>query len=119
MTLYRVELRGNVQYQRVKKRNTYTVVYLDNEGQNRFALIENFVFIHKKIIAILTALSPLPIICKEKFGILTTALDNVSFLTRVKTRLSSVLFCARHFNLFLDFSSVFYIVQLPSCIAFD
>lgn len=41
--VYRVELRGityySRQYERVTKRNSYTIAYLDTDGCNRFALI--------------------------------------------------------------------------------
>ena len=85
-TVYRIEFQGVVYfskaYQRVKKRNSYTVLYRNDE-QEKFGLIEYFLFLHHKIIAVLKLLSPIPVTCKSHFNLSTTVLDTVSFLTPV------------------------------------
>ena len=62
--VYRVEVRGKLcysrQYQRVKKRNSFTIVYLDCTGLNKFALIDYFVFASEHLIAVLIPLYPSP-----------------------------------------------------------
>ncbi len=59
-TSYRIEIRGNIYYsrayQRVKERNSYTVAYLSN-GAKKFALIEYFVYLHNRVLAVLNPLS--------------------------------------------------------------
>lgn len=85
LTMYRVEVRGTVfyseQYQRVKKRNSYTVIYCGN----KFGLIQYFVYIQEKVIAILKPLSLLHTTCKDHFDLSTTGVDTVSYLHPVCT----------------------------------
>ena len=65
-TVYRVEVRGKLyysrQYQRVKKRNSFTVAYLDCNGLNKF---EYFVFVCEQVIAVFTPLTPLSVSSKN------------------------------------------------------
>lgn len=71
--MYRLEIQGTVyysgQYKRVKKRNSYTIVYVDKRRSKTIAFIEYFVFIHQKVIAILKPLLPMHVhvSCKEHF----------------------------------------------------
>ena len=74
------------------KHNSYTIAYLDNEGQSRFALIEYFVFIHNKVMAILTPLCRISLSCKDHFHVTTNAIDLVSFIVPVSV-CNSMEFC--------------------------
>lgn len=122
--VYRVELRGAMYYcmgyERMKKRNSYTVAYLDCDGCNRFGLIEFFIFIHNKVISVLQQLVPVSS-CKEHFGLTTTALDSTSFLIPVSTGERAFCFVQDIVNkcIFLDLCSTKYVVCFPSSIVFD
>ena len=90
MTIYRIELQGTVfysqQYERVTKRNSYTVVYRDNSTLRKFGAIQYFLYVQRKVIAILKPLSPIRgLSCKEHFDLNTTAIDIASFLHPVNT----------------------------------
>ena len=124
-TVYRIEFQGVVYfskaYQRVKKRNRYTVLY-QNDEQEEFGLIEYFLFLHHKIIVVLKLLSPIPVTCKSHFNLSTTVLDTVSFLTPVvKTNTVECCFVEDFVRkcLFIDFNSIQYVCQFPSTITFD
>ena len=69
-TIYRVEFQGvtyySRAYERVKKRNSYTVMYCSN-GQERFGIIEYFLFLHNKVFAVLKLLIPITTTCKNHF----------------------------------------------------
>ncbi len=77
-TLYRIEIRGETyysrMYKRVRKRNSYTVAYCDANGAQHFAHI---VLLNRRVIGVLTCLSPLQVTCKDHFGLTTAALDIV------------------------------------------
>lgn len=126
VTMYRIEVRGTLyysrQYQRVKKRNSYTIAYLDRNKLKKFALIEYFVYIHQRVIAVLKPLLPLHISCKEHFNLTTTVLDTVSFMYPVRVA-DSYSFCFAEDIvskcLFVDFSYTQYVVQFPSSVTFD
>ena len=61
-TIYRAEHRGTVcysrQYERIKKRNSYTIMYRNNDGRTKFGLIDYFVFIQQKLVAVIKSLLP-------------------------------------------------------------
>ena len=63
-TVYRIELDGSLyysrQYERVTKRNSYTIQYHNCDSQLQFGFIECFGFLQDKILAVLT-----PIIVSE------------------------------------------------------
>ena len=65
-TIYRIEFKGTVYfcraYKRVKKRNSYTILYLDN-GQEKLAIIEYFLFVHHRGIAIIHCTTSIPWRC--------------------------------------------------------
>lgn len=83
-TLYWVEVQGTVfysrWYERVKKRNSYTVVYSNQSNSRKFAFIEYFLFIDKKVIAVLRKLLPIHTTCKEHCDLNTSVVDTASFL---------------------------------------
>lgn len=127
-TFYRVEFKGIIlysrQYQRVKKRNSYTVSYRDVSGSTSFALIDYFVFVHNKVIAILKPLQTIETTCKEHFKLTTSALDAVGHIVPVQIDESSVCVCFLEQILskclFLSFNSaVQYVVSFPCTILFD
>lgn len=124
-TIYRIEFKGTVyfcrSYKRVKKRNSYTVLYLD-DGQEKFAIIEYFVFIHHKVIALLKPLLPISITCKDHFNVSSTVLDSVLVLTPiVKSNVVKCCFVGSFIKkcLFIDFNSVQYVCQFPYSVFFD
>ena len=102
-----------------KKRNSFTVLYNDHTNRsNKFAAIEYFLFIEKKILAVLKPLTPLPVTSQDHFDI---SID-LSFIHPV--------FMADGFTvcfvediickcLFLDFDSVKYVLTFPSSMMFD
>ena len=123
--IYRIEFQGVIYYsrtyQRVKKRNSYTVLY-QSDAQERFGIIEYFVFLHQKIIAVLKLLSPISVTCKDHFNLSTTVLDTVSFLTPVvKSNTVECCFVEDFVNkcLFIDLNSIQYVCQFPSTLNFD
>lgn len=125
-TVYRVELRGNLcysmQYQRVKKRNSFTIAYLDQDGLNKFALINYFVFICEKVIAVIRPLIPLSVTSKQHFDLTNSVLDDIPFLTPVKKDNSVKCCFVEDFVskcVFLEFASAQYVIQFPSSIIFD
>ena len=85
-TIYRVEFQA---YERVKKRNSYTVMYCSN-GQERFG-IEYFLFLHNKVFAVLKLLIPITTTCKNHFSLSSSVLDSVKFITPVSK--SNIVFC--------------------------
>ena len=124
-TVYRVEYRGEVyysqQYQRVKKRNSYTVAYSDS-GAKRFALIEHYVFVQNRLIAILKPLLPVSVSCQQHFNLTTTALDSFLYLSPVtKGQCVKCCFVEQFIAkcLFMDLNFVQYVAQFPSRIMFD
>ena len=125
MTMHRIEIRGTVlytrQYKRVKKRNSYTIVY-DKNNSKQFGSIEYFVFIHEKVVAVLKPILPLNVNCKEHFNLSTTILDEISFVHPVYVS-HTFTFCFVEEIvskcLFVDFNLDKYIVQFPSSLLFD
>ena len=82
--LYRVEisrqLYSSAHYNRVKRRNTYTVMYT-NDGIDTFGLIQYYILVADKIVlAIIERLERLSISCVEHFQLNSAALDSVSCL---------------------------------------
>ena len=126
ITVYRVEVKGTLyysrQYQRTKKRNSYTVMYYDLNRFKRFALIEYFVFVHNRVIAVLTPLSPLDVTCEDHFYLSTTVIDKVAYLHPVTVE-DFYCFCFVEDIickcLFEDFGYIKYVVQFPSSLTFD
>ena len=126
MALYRVEVRGVVFYsrcyERVKKRNSYTVVYCNKSNSRKFAFIEYFLYIGKKVIAILRELLPVHGSCKDHFDLSTSVVDTVSFLRPVSVAdRFDVCFVEDILNkcLFIDFNDMAYVALFPSSLAFD
>ena len=87
--LYRVEisrqLYSSAHYNRVKRRNTYTVMYMKNDGIDTFGLIQYYILVAEKIvlaiiITIIKRLERLSISCVEHFQLTSAALDSVSCL---------------------------------------
>ena len=58
-------------------------MYLDS-GREQFGLIEYFVFVQQRLIAIVIPLIPIQISCRQHYGLATYVLDMLSFLTPVK-----------------------------------
>ena len=128
-TVYRAEVRGveyySRAYQRVKKRNSYTISYSDN-GTKKFAFIEYFVHLQQRVIAVLKPLSPLQVTCKDHFGLTTAVLDSSVFITPVNIENTIEICFAEDISakcLFLDFqvgcTHYAYVAQFPSTISFD
>ena len=84
--VYCVEVRGKLyyskQYQRVKKRNSFTI---DSNGLNKFGLIEYFVFVCEQVIAVIKPLTPLPESAKSHFDFTNSVLDDVSYSCQSRT----------------------------------
>ena len=83
--LYRVEisrqLYSSSHYNRVKRRNSYTVMYTNNDGIDKFGLIQYYIFAADKIVlAIIERLDRLSISCLDHFQLNSAALDSVSCL---------------------------------------
>ena len=122
-TLYRINFRGHTyyssQYERVKKRNSYTIAYLDN-GVRKYASIKYFLYTCQKVLAVLNPLLPLELTFSETFG-LHTALSSQSFIpVRVADKIE--LCCAEDILtkcLLLDMNSILYIVMFPSTLIYD
>ena len=122
-TVYRIEIYRSVyysrQYERVTKRNSYTIQYRTCDSQLQFAFIECFVFLHDNILAVLT-----PIIVSETtyhhFNLTSARLCSHifhvdalgSFVTVTATKI--VKKC-----LYIEFDSRKYIVNFPSTVLFD
>ena len=126
--LYRIQFRGTVfysrQYGRVKKRNSYTIMYYDRTNQcKKFAAIEYFLYIKKRIIAVLKPLCPAPCgSCKDHFDLCTSIVDTLSFLHPVSFEDGCVVCFAEDILskcLFLDFDHVKYVLTFPSSLMFD
>ena len=111
-TLYRIEISGSVYYSRtyqcVKKRNSYTIVYRDDNGARQFAFIEYFLHLHQRVIAVLTPLRPLQVTCKSHFGLTTNAVDYSALISPVSIENTCKLCFVEDIltkTLFLDFGS--------------
>ena len=119
MALYRVEVQGAVFYsrcyERVKKRNSYTVVYCNKSNSRKFAFIEYFLYIGKKVIAILRELLPVHASCKDHFDLSTSVVDTVSSVS-IADRFDV---CFVEDILFIDFNNMAYVALFPSSLAFD
>ena len=123
-TVYRAEYKGQLyfsrQYSRVKKRNSYTVIYCDG-GRQHFAIVDSFVMINNRLIAILLPLIPHSLSCKEYFN-LSTVVELLSHLIPV-TKGNSFKCCfIEQFVctcLFIDFGFIQYIAKFPSTVMFD
>ena len=121
-TVYRVNVRGTVyhckQYKRVKKRNSYTVAYSDSDGTSNFGLIECFVVVDSKVIAVFHPLIPVTT-SQQYFNCTNSVLD---FILPVTTE-SSFKCCfvedIVRKCIFIDFTNEQYVVQFPSSIMFD
>ena len=94
--LYRVEISGQLyssaHYNRVKRRNTYTVMYTNNNGIDTFGLVQYYIFAADKIVlAVIERLNRLPVSCQEHFQLTSAALDSVSCLGSFPVRPSGTL----------------------------
>jgi hypothetical protein len=82
--LYRVEISRQLyssHYNRVKRRNSYTVMYTNNDGIDKFGLIQYYIFAADKIVlAIIERLDRLSVSCLDHFQLNSAALDSVSCL---------------------------------------
>lgn len=124
-TVYRIEFKGVIYYsrtyKRVKKRNSYTIIY-HGDVEERFGSIEYFLVLNHKVIAVMKSLDPISATCQDHFLLNTTVLDNVLVLTPV-VKTSSIVCCfVESFVqkcLFMDFNCVQYISKFPSTITFD
>ena len=67
----------SAQYGRVKKRNSFTVVYSCGDGLRKFGFIQYFYIIEEKIFALIQVVTLLQTTCKEHFQISTDCLDEV------------------------------------------
>ena len=67
-TLYRIDMNGSTyysrKYQRVRKRNSYTIAYLESR---KFAFIDCFLHVCNRVIAVLTLLCPVKVTCMHHF----------------------------------------------------
>ena len=121
---YRAECQGiayySRQYARVKKRNSYTVMYWDS-GVKHFGLIEYFAFVQQRLIAILKPLIPVQTSCKQHFHLSTDVLDTLSFLMPV-ARMDSIKCCfVEDFSakcLSVNFGTEYYVLKFPSSVMF-
>ena len=122
-TFYRLELKGTVlysrQYQRVQKRNSYTISYHDVDGSKKYAFIDYFVYVYNRVVSVLIPLHPIQTTCKDHFKL---SLDAVRHITTVQTQ-NSVCVCFTENILAkclsVSFQSVEYVVEFPSSILFD
>ena len=119
-TLYRVDILGKIfysrSYQRVKKRNSYTVSYISSHGDKQYAFVDYFVYVHNKVYAILTPLTLSPVSVEDHFNISIP----VPF-SQVREDDDSVEVCPVE-NLdskcvFINFGP--YVVEFPSKLTFD
>lgn len=122
-TVYRVNVRGTVyyckQYKRVKKRNSYTVAYLDSYGTSNYGLVECFVVVDNEVIAIFHPLSPLCTTVQHFDCTNNAVLDFMIPVTTescVKCCFVKDIICK---CIFIDFSNEQYVVKFPSSIMFD
>ena len=125
--LYRVEISGQVyssaQYNRVKRRNTYTVMYTNVNGINIFGLVQYYMLATDKLVlAVIERLVRLPgISCQEHFQLTSAALDSVSCLGSFPVRPSGSLDVIGLSNikekcLHIELSaSIQYISRIPPC----
>lgn len=125
-TMYRAEIKKNVyyskQYERVKKRNSFTICYNNYDNAKSYGFIECFICVHNAPIAILQPIHPLPTTCKDHFNISTSCLDSVSHIIPMSvTSLVCAVLADRIIEkcLFLEFGSNKYIVKFPSRVTFD
>lgn len=122
VAVYRIEVRGHTyysrMYKRVKKRNSYTVLF-NSDGVTKYGLIEFFLYIACKVVVVLKPLVPMQISLKEHFNLTTTALDCQPFIIPVNIE-NTVGFCFAEDILckciFLNFNSVCYVVRFHSAI---
>lgn len=119
-TVYRVEIQGKVyyskSYERVKKRNNYTIVYLSS-GNKQYAFIDYFVYVHEMVFAILKPLKVLPVTCEEHFSISAP----VSLIPVQREDLVEVCVLDHILAkcLFIEYGPHSYVVEFPSKIIFD
>ena len=126
-TMYRAEINGVVyysrQYQRVKKRNSYTFSYLfGSERLKCFGFIECFVFIHNRVIAVFKRIHPLQVTCHEHFQL--TCPSSCSHIIPVSVCSSDsfgAIFASKIVQkcLFIECSSYQYVVFFPTSVLFD
>ena len=126
-TMYRAEINGVVyysrQYQRVKKRNSYTFSYLfGSEHLKCFGFIECFVFIHNRVIAVFKRIHPLQVTCHEHFQL--TCPSSCSHIIPVSVCSSDsfgAIFASKIVQkcLFIECSSYQYVGFFPTSVLFD
>ena len=126
--LYRVEISGQLyssaQYNRVKRRNTYTVMYTNIDGIDTFGLVQYYMLATDKLVlAVIERLERLPgTSCQEHFQLTSAALDSVSCLGTFPVRpsgsldvvgLSHIIEKCLHIELS---ASTQYISRIPPCL---
>lgn len=124
--LYRVEISGQLyssaHYNRVKRRNTYTVMYTNNNDIDTFGLVQYYIFVADKIVlAVIERLNRLPISCQEHFQLTSAALDSVSCLGSFPVKPSGILdvielSSIKEKCLHIELStSIQYVSRIPPC----
>ena len=99
-------------------------MYHDRANQcKRFAAIEYFLYLVKRIVAVLKPLCSSPYgSCRDHFDLSTSIVDTLSFLHPVSFEDGYVVCFAEDILskcLFLDFNHVKYVVTFPSSLMFD
>lgn len=122
-TVYRIEIHGSVyysrQYERVTKRNSYTIQYRDSDSELQYAFIECFIIVHDKVLAVLSPIIVLEA-TNQHFNLTSARLCN--HILHVDTLGSSVTVTATKIVkkcLYIEFDSRRYIVNFPSTVLFD
>ena len=124
--LYRVEISGQLyssaHYNRVKRRNTYTVMYTDNDGIDTFGFVQYYILAMDKIVlAVIERLNRLSVSCQEHYQLTSSALDSVSCLGSFVVRPSGILNVVKLSNikekcLHIELSpSSQYVSRIPPC----
>ncbi len=109
-------------YQRVLKRNSYTVAYRGLTGAKEFAFIEYFVHIQQRTIAILASLVPIQTNCTDHFQLSTSVLDTAGYISPVERETATKVCYVEDIMskcLFLELPSFHYVVEFPTTVQFD
>lgn len=80
--MIRKSLFFSLEYKRVKSRNSYTVVYIE-DGREQFGKILFFLQLYTTSFVVLSNLQSLPVTCQAHFGLAHSALDIVHKLIPV------------------------------------
>lgn len=94
--VYQVEISGQLysssQYNRTKRRNTYTVLYTNKNGINAVGLIQYYMCAADKLVlAVIEILEQLPVSRQEHFQLTSAAIDSFSCLAILPVRPSGCL----------------------------